>query len=118
MSPLNIHIKIIWTVIVLHHEVNPNRDGSYTNSPHWIKNKKATINLINKKDNKCFKYAVTVMLNHEEIKSDPPRVTKINLNKAGFFESSFFWGMVNLHVSLHISRRTYLISIKFYTIID
>ena len=30
------------------------------------------------------------MLNHEEIKSDPPRVTKINLNKAGFFESSFF----------------------------
>ena len=118
MSPLNIHIEIIWIVFVLRHKVNPNRDGSYTNSPDWIKKKKATINLINKKDNKCFKYAVTVVLNHEEIKSDPPRVTKINPNKAGFFENSFFWGMVNLHASLHISRRTYLISVKFYTIID
>ena len=33
-----------------------------------MKNKKATINPINKKDNKCFKYAVTVALNYEEIK--------------------------------------------------
>ena len=33
-----------------------------------IKNKKATINPINKKDDKCFQYAVTVALNYEEIK--------------------------------------------------
>ena len=43
-----------------------------------MKNKKATINPINKKDNKCFKYAVTVTLNYEEIeKKDRQRITKI-----------------------------------------
>ena len=36
------------------HNTNPNRGGSYTDSPDWIKNKKATINPVNKKDNKCF----------------------------------------------------------------
>ena len=40
------------------HEINPNHGRSYTNSPDWIKNKKATINPISKKDNKCFQYAV------------------------------------------------------------
>ena len=40
-----------------------NRSGSYIDSPDWIKSKKATINTINKKDNKCFQYAVTVALN-------------------------------------------------------
>ena len=34
------------------HKINPNRGGSYIDSPDWIKNKKATINPINKKDNK------------------------------------------------------------------
>ena len=37
-------------------------------SPDWIKSKKATINPINKKDNRCFQYAVAVTLNHGEIK--------------------------------------------------
>ena len=41
------------------------------------KNKKATINLFNRKDNKCFQDAVTVTLNHEEIKQDLQRITKI-----------------------------------------
>ena len=31
-----------------YHKINPNRGGSYIDSPNWIKNKKATINLINK----------------------------------------------------------------------
>ena len=43
----------------------------------WIKNKKTTTNPINKKDNKRFQYAVTVVLNHEEIRKDPQRITKI-----------------------------------------
>ena len=34
-------------------------------SPDWIKNEKGTINLINKKNNKCIQYAVTVVLNYE-----------------------------------------------------
>ena len=49
------------------HKINLNRYWSYIDSPNWIKNKKSTINPINKKDNKCFHYAVTVALNHEEI---------------------------------------------------
>ena len=40
------------------HEINPNQGGSYIDSPDLIKNKKATINPINKKDNKCFQYAI------------------------------------------------------------
>ena len=41
----------------------------------WIKNKNAAINIINKKDDKCFQYAVTVALNFEEIKIDPQRLS-------------------------------------------
>ena len=37
------------------HKINPNRAGSYIDSPDWIKNKKAKINSINK----------TAMINHE-----------------------------------------------------
>ena len=36
------------------HKINLNCGGSYIDSPDWIKNKKATINTINKKDSKCF----------------------------------------------------------------
>ena len=59
------------------HKINPNRGGSYINSPDGIKNKKATINPINIKDSKCFQYAVTFALNHKEIKNYPQRTTKI-----------------------------------------
>ena len=37
---------------------------------------KTTINPKNK-DDKCFQYALTVVLNHEQIKKDPQRITKI-----------------------------------------
>ena len=49
------------------HKINPNLGGSYIDSSDWIKNKKATINPINKKD-KCFQHIITVMLNQEERK--------------------------------------------------
>ena len=49
----------------------------HINSPDWIKDKKATINPIYKKDNKCIQYAVTVVLNHEEREKSPERMTKI-----------------------------------------
>ena len=48
------------------HKINSNQGGSYIDSPNWIENKKATMNLINKKDNKCFQYAVKISLNHEK----------------------------------------------------
>ena len=51
--------------------------GLYIDSPDQIKNKNATKNPINNKDNKFFQYAVTVSLNHKEIKKDPQEITKI-----------------------------------------
>ena len=44
------------------HKINLNRYGSYIDSPKWIKNKKAIINPINKKDDKFFQYAKTVVM--------------------------------------------------------
>ena len=65
------------------HKINPNCGGSNTDSPNWIKIKNVTINFINKKDNKCFQYAVTVALNYEEIGKNPERIiiTKSLTNK-------------------------------------
>ena len=34
------------------------------------------INPVNTKGSKCFQYAVIVVLNYEEIKKDPQRITK------------------------------------------
>ena len=65
------------------YKINPIRGGSYIDSPDWIKNKKARISHVNKKDNKCFQYAVTVTLNHEEIKNKLQRIKKLNLLKIG-----------------------------------
>ena len=57
-------------VDVLYYNLNKvslSRGGSYIESPKWLKNKKATINPQNKKDDKCFQYALTVALNYEKI---------------------------------------------------
>ena len=72
------------------HKINPNRGGSYIDSPDWIKNKKATANPINKKNNKCFQYPVTVVLNHEENKKDLLRITKIKP-----FTNKYNWEGIN-----------------------
>ena len=72
------------------HKINPNCSRSYIDSPDWIKNKKAIINPFNKKSNKCFQYAVTVALNHEQIGKQPERITKIKP-----FISKFNWEGTN-----------------------
>ena len=58
-----------------HKKKNLNWGGSYIDS----KIKKPTINIINKKENKCFQYPVIVPLNHEEIREKPQGITKIKL---------------------------------------
>ena len=58
-------------------KVSLSRGGSYIDSSKWVKNKRATINPENKKDDRCFQYAVTVALNHEQIKDHPERISKI-----------------------------------------
>ena len=62
------------------------RGGSYIDSPKWLKNKKATINPQNKKDDRCFKYAVTVALNYEQIGYHPGRISKIKP-----FIGKYYW---------------------------
>ena len=52
------------------------RDGSYIDSPKWLKNKKATLNPENNDDN-CFQYALTVALNHQNIGKIPQSVARI-----------------------------------------
>ena len=64
------------------HKINPNCGRLYIGSPDWIKNKKAAINPINKKDNKCFQYAVIVAINHKEIGKNPER-TLLSINITG-----------------------------------
>ena len=59
------------------HKISLNKGGSYIDSPKWLTNKGATINLENK-DNECFKYAITVALNYEKIGKDAQRISKIN----------------------------------------
>ena len=57
-------------------KISLKREGSYIDSPEWLKNTKATINPKNNDDN-CFQYALTVSLNHKQIKSHPERISKI-----------------------------------------
>ena len=66
-----------------------NCSGSYIDSPELIKNKKTTINIINKKD-KCFQYDVTVALIHGKIRKNPERITKIKL-----FINKYKWDGIN-----------------------
>ena len=58
------------------HKISLNRGGSNIDSPEWLNNKKATINPKSSGD-KCFQYALTVALNHEQIKKDPQRIIKM-----------------------------------------
>ena len=46
------------------------RDGTYIDSPKWLKDKKSTINPKNN-DDKCFQYAVTLALNLDIIDNHP-----------------------------------------------
>ena len=52
------------------------KDGSYIDSPKWLKDKKSTINPKNN-DYKCFQYAVTLALNLDKINGHPQRISKI-----------------------------------------
>ena len=53
------------------------KSESYVDSPEWLKNKKAAINPNNKKDNKWFKCALSVALNHKQIKNNPEKLSNL-----------------------------------------
>ena len=58
------------------HKTTLKRGKSYIKSPEWLLNKRATINPKNK-DNKCFRYSITVALNHQNIEKHPQRILNI-----------------------------------------
>ena len=58
------------------HKTRLRKGKSYIKSPEWLENKKATINPQNDDDN-CFQYAITVVLNHQNIKNHPERISNI-----------------------------------------
>ena len=94
------------------HKINQNCGRSYTDSPDWIKDKQAAINPINKKYNKCFQYAVTVALNHEETEKYSERITKIKpfINKYNWEGINFpsekdYWKKIeknNLKIAINV----------------
>ena len=57
-------------------KISLNRGKSYIDSPKWLKNKKSTINPKNN-DHKCFKYAITLALNLDNIDNHPEIISKI-----------------------------------------
>ena len=59
------------------HKIRLNRGSSYIKSPKWIKNKGVTMNSKNTKDHKCFQYATTAALNHQNISHHPERTSKL-----------------------------------------
>ena len=75
-------------IVLIYYNLNKvslSRGGSHIDSSKWLKNKKATINSKNE-DDKCFQYALTVALNHEQIKNNPERISKIKP-----FIDQYYW---------------------------
>ena len=70
-------------------KVSLSRGGSYIDSPEWLKNKNATINLKNN-DDKYFQYALIVALNYEQIKNHSERISKIKP-----FINQYDWKEIN-----------------------
>ena len=72
------------SVDVLYYNLNKaslSRGGSYVDCPKWKvtknkKNKKTTINP-KTKDANCFQYALTVVLNYEQINKNPQKISNI-----------------------------------------
>ena len=44
------------------HKISLNRGSLYIKSPEWIKNKKVTINPKNSNGNRCFQYAIIIII--------------------------------------------------------
>ena len=80
------------TVQLMHckcHKIKSRHGGSYTDSPDWIKKKKAIINPKNE-DHQCFQYPVTVALNYGEIELHPERLSNIKP-----FINKYNWKRIN-----------------------
>ena len=59
------------------HKVDLIRGSSYIDLPKWVKDKHCCINPKNRRDDKCFQYAVVAALHHAEIDSHPERIENL-----------------------------------------
>ena len=67
-----LYLKVFYHI----HKISLRRGRLYIKSPEWVINKRARINP-KSKDNKCFQYSITVALNHQNIESNPERISNI-----------------------------------------
>ena len=72
------------------HKTSMKRVKSYIKSPPWLSVKKATINPKNN-DDKCFQYAITVVLNHQKTENHPERISNIK-----HFINQYNWKGIHL----------------------
>ena len=72
------------------HKISLNWGGSYEDSLRWLKNKQTTINPKNT-DDKCFQYAITLLLNYKGIIKGLQRITKMKpfINQYNWKEINF-----------------------------
>ena len=82
------------------HKKNPNHGGLYIDFPDWTKNQKVVGTSMNKKDDKCFQYAVTIALNHEEIEKGSQIISEILS-----FKSTYNWEEINCSLEKDDSKR-------------
>ena len=75
------------------YQIDIKRGSSYIKSPEWLKNKGATINPQDTKDNYCFKYAMIIALNHQEINHHLERISKLTP-----FISKYNWDGIDFPV--------------------
>ena len=59
------------------HKIDLRRGSSFIDTPEWLKNKKATINLQNTNNAYCFMYAIAIALFHEALGNNPGHISKI-----------------------------------------
>ena len=73
------------------HKISLSRGSSYIPTLDWIANKKCTINPKNTKDNRCYLYAIVIVLNYHEIPNHPERI--YNLVP---FIPNYDWSEINI----------------------
>ena len=94
-------------------KIDLRRGASYIESPDWLKNKKFTINAKNENSIYCFMHVITVALYHNELGSNPERISKklmqyankINWHNIDFpasYEDYVLFEQLNSDIALNI----------------
>ena len=76
-------------------KIDLRRGATYIESPKWLKPKKATMNPKNPNDVYCFMYAATIALYHDQLGSNPERITE----KLSIYTQAFNWDEIDFPAS-------------------